>query len=367
MDTRRKSFVLFVTGTLLYGLVAAGCGSSSGSDDPEATPTAPPRSPTPTSTRSPDPNDPDASVVARGARLFSQETFDGNGRTCGTCHPTETGFTLTPELVASRPASDPLFVAERVPELAELENPALLRGPRALILENVDGFDQPPVFRAVPHLFEVARTGPFGWSGRTSRLEDVVVQAIRQHFPRTLRRVEGVDFRLPTDDEMTALVAFLESAQLVSGADGAAPFDVMSLVRTEAQRRGADLFFGSATCFACHTPPLFMDHGSLDTGVTRRPVNVAPPPECDPPCAALGALEDRDGHRFFNTPTLLNLTHSAPYFHDNSAATIREAVAHYSTPAFNDSDGARGIPGGIHMTEQEIDDVTAFLEALSGR
>jgi hypothetical protein len=29
-----------------------------------------------------------------------------------------------------------------------------------------------------------------------------------QHFPRTLNRVEGTDFRLPTEDELDALEAF---------------------------------------------------------------------------------------------------------------------------------------------------------------
>src|SRR5437762_6199446 len=126
---------------LLLTLLAAGCGASTGSsadplevspsDTATATPTASPTGPTPT------PN-----LVDEGARLFFQETFDGNGRTCGTCHPATANFTLTPAFIASVPFDDPLFVAERVPELAGLEEPALMPGPRALILENVDGFDE---------------------------------------------------------------------------------------------------------------------------------------------------------------------------------------------------------------------------------
>ena len=375
METR-NTLPPFVIGTLLFGVVVAGCGSSSDSDDPDATPTptstatvsapsSPTPSPTMTATGSPSPTPttrPGSSLVTEGARLFFQETFDGNGRTCGTCHPAETGFTLTPGFIASRPPTDPLFVAERIPELAGLEDPALMHGPRALILENVDGFDQPPVFRGVPHTFDLALTAPFGWGGTIFQLDEFVVAAVRQHFPRTLRRVPGVDFRLPTQEETAALVAFMQSTTLVP--NGVTQFDFGSVVRTETQQRGEAVFFGNGKCSFCHDGPLLTGNGSFDTGVTRRTVNAAAPPGCDPSCMPLGEREDRNGHRAFNVPTLLGLANSAPYFHDNSAASIREAVAHYVSPEFNGSDGGSFLLG-IQMTETEIDDVAAFLAALT--
>jgi cytochrome c peroxidase len=33
-------------------------------------------------------------LVAKGKEIFFNETFQGNGRTCGTCHPAENNFTL---------------------------------------------------------------------------------------------------------------------------------------------------------------------------------------------------------------------------------------------------------------------------------
>src|SRR5687767_9227908 len=46
-----------------------------------------------------------------GAKLFNQQTFGGNGRTCKTCHPSEgTGTgTLNPAQIQALPASDALF------------------------------------------------------------------------------------------------------------------------------------------------------------------------------------------------------------------------------------------------------------------
>ena len=87
--------------------------------------------------------------IERGRLLFERGTFGGNGRTCASCHPRSQNFTLTVPFIASLPDSDPLFVFERVGDLATLENGPALRG-RALILENVDGFkdDNGSEFRA---------------------------------------------------------------------------------------------------------------------------------------------------------------------------------------------------------------------------
>ena len=32
-------------------------------------------------------------LISQGAELFFEETFNGNGRTCGTCHPASNNFT----------------------------------------------------------------------------------------------------------------------------------------------------------------------------------------------------------------------------------------------------------------------------------
>ena len=79
-----------------------------------------------------------------------KETFDGNGRTCATCHPATNNFTIDPAFIATLPDDDPLFVAEFNPDLADLENSKALRQ-RALITENTDGLDRPGVPAACRH------------------------------------------------------------------------------------------------------------------------------------------------------------------------------------------------------------------------
>src|SRR6187402_918855 len=50
-------------------------------------------------------------AVCAGARLFFDETFSGNGRTCGSCHPAANNYTIDVMFTSTLPPSDPLFVA----------------------------------------------------------------------------------------------------------------------------------------------------------------------------------------------------------------------------------------------------------------
>src|SRR5574341_1592591 len=75
-----------------------------------------------------EPPDPQQALAERGRQIFFNETFGGNGRTCGTCHPAQNNFTIDPAFIATLPPKDPLFVAEFVPDLKEnFENRRLLR------------------------------------------------------------------------------------------------------------------------------------------------------------------------------------------------------------------------------------------------
>ena len=62
-----------------------------------------------------------------GEQLFFGETFNGNGRTGGTCHRAENNFTIDPAFIATLPHDDALFVAEFNTELAGLEDTTALR------------------------------------------------------------------------------------------------------------------------------------------------------------------------------------------------------------------------------------------------
>ena len=311
-------------------------------------------------------------LIQQGEVLFSQETFDGNGRTCATCHRLKNNFTIDPAFIASLPPEDPLFVAEFVPALAQLENPALMRGPRALILENIDGFNKSPMFRGAPPTINMAFTGPYGLSEGFPTLAEFDLGAVAQHFtkntggdPGNISRVAGVDFRLPTQQELDAL----DAIQLSVFVPRRQEFDLEKFLTTDSQRRGRDLFFGEAKCSECHGGPVLSEasaalgggNQAFNTGVVNLPINSGAN-------GGFGPLPlEAGGARKFSTPPLFNIRTTAPFFHDNSVATLREAVAFYDSVQFNQSpasDSVTGV-GPIGLTEAQTDDLTAFLDALA--
>jgi hypothetical protein len=307
-------------------------------------------------------------LVARGAQLFFNETFGGNGRTCGTCHRADDSLTISPAFIATLPQSDPLFVAENNPALAQLENSQLLRS-RALILENLDGFEDPTnkfVMRSVQHTLSLGLTndiqnGAFsgqapdhrlGWSGDggpgRSTLHDFTFGAIMQHFTKTLARQPGVDFRIPTQEELDALEAF----QLFTGRQK--PSDFTQSFPTDARAQaGQGLFFG-AGCTFCHgdLAGFVPFGGNFDTGIA----NLIPELPLDD-----GFSPPGDGT--FNVPPLAEAADTAPFFHNNAFDNIEDAVGFYFSPTFQASPSSFFIFNQLDTEQQGS--LAAFLRVVN--
>jgi hypothetical protein len=64
----------------------------------------------------------------------------------------------------------------------------------------------------------------------------------------------------------------------------------------------------------------------------------------------------------FKVPQLRNLASLAPYFHDNSAATIEDVVDYFSSDFYNNSRDGKLYP--IHLNAQQRADLIAFLQIL---
>ena len=146
-------------------------------------------------------------LVASGADLFTKETFQGNGRTCATCHP----FSANTQLSASDIAAPP---HESQDGFGDLVNRFHMRGiPHALALSTSPSAPVGNADRPLPHGNPPAdRTGGSGdGTPHSGSLRDFATGAVVQHFPRTSARIAGVDFRLPTDLELDALEAFQRS------------------------------------------------------------------------------------------------------------------------------------------------------------
>ncbi len=327
------------------------------------------------------PPDPKAALVAKGRELFFQETFAGNGRTCGTCHREEANFAINAAFIATLPKDDPLFVAEFVPALRQnFENPRLMRE-FGLILENLDGFDDLAnkfTMRGVPHVLALRTSvaspqGPrTGWSGDGApgdgSLRSFATGAVIQHFTKTLNRVPGVDFRLPTDAELDALEAFQLS--LGRQSELALPLPLKGTVA----KRGQEIFLnnGLGKCNVCHgnaganlAPG---NNANFNTGVEDLP---------DQPARLTGEKVPRDdgfgrpGDGTFNTPPLVEAADTGPFFHNNAIETIEGAVAFYNGQAFNNSPSGRFLAStdpngvGIRLDATQVVAVAAFLRVIN--
>ena len=334
--------------------------------------------------------------VCVGADLFLRETFNGNGRSCATCHRVDHNLTIDPTLISQLPANDPLFIAETNPALAKLEVPAMMRQ-FGLILENVDGFAPDPtthfVLRSVPHTLSLATsitrsasdpvTTPAdrtGWSGDgapgAGTLRDFQTGAIMQHYTKSLSRTAGTDFRLATSDELDRIDLFMRQVGRIN------ELVIPNVVMTDAGAEAGRVKFLSVGCNGCHTNAGanagFGDGGNrnFNTGVeSARNAALAAFPKDGGFLTSPANADGSFGNGTFNVPPLIEAADTGPFFHTavtisgasahntDVARTIEEAIAFYDSPAFNNSPA--GKVGPIDLTATDIDNIGRFLRGLN--
>ena len=332
--------------------------------------------------------------VGDGADLFFRGTFDGNGRTCGTCHPPEKNQEIGPDFIATLPSTDPLFVAEFSKNqggVAGLERPALMRG-FGLILENIDGAEDPTVkftMRGVPHSLSLVTSilspdGPgiepverTGWSGDGAPMGGALrffpAGAVFQHFTKDLRRREGRDFTAPTEAELDAMEAFMLAVGRLND------LDLPNVSLTDAGADNGRLLFldgNAGKCNNCHfnagsnIAPGF--NLNFNTGVEDR-VHPARAVESFPNDGGLGLtpadcdgdnVDDCFGDRTFNTTPLVEAADTGPFFHNNVIDTLEGAVTFYTSAEFTNSPSGQFL-GPIVLSKQQIDDIAAFLRVIN--
>lgn len=322
-----------------------------------------------------------AEKIALGAKLFNDQRFSATGDvSCATCHAAEKAFT-----------DSPLSVSEGINKLTGTRN--------------------------APTVVNAAYNETQFWDGRSPSLEDQalhpflnpVEMALPSHEPileiirddreysRMFRDVFGVRARNVTMNEVTKAIAAFERTQIA----GNSRFDRWYFggeadALNEQEIRGFQVFLANGRCVSCHVieqdQALFTDHLFHNIGVgindvqhrvpeLARAFQVAKNEGVDVDVAVLTNPDSSELGRFavddqlsslggFKTPTLRNIAVTAPYMHDGSIATLREVVEHYNNGGVtNPGDRVNAfLSGGIrplNLTEQEIDDLVAFMEALT--
>ncbi len=322
-----------------------------------------------------------AEKIALGSALFNDKRFSATGEvSCATCHDPGKGFTDSP-------------------------------------LKTSEGINKLTGTRNAPTVINAAYFDKQFWDGRSPSLEDQsqhpfvnpIEMGLPNHEPilkivksdaayvELFRQAFNVEPAAITMDHVMKAIASFE--RTVVGGDS--PFDKWYFGKdksamSEAAVRGFQVFLADGRCVSCHTieqdHALFTDNRfhNIGVGINRiqdRVGEIAPAflrrkaegidvdktVLSDPASSELGRFAVTDGLDelgAFKTPTLRNLTVTAPYMHDGSLATLREVVVHYNNGGVtNKGDKVNDfLSGGIrplNLTEQQIDDLVAFMEALT--
>jgi cytochrome c peroxidase len=277
---------------------------------------------------------PDAARVELGRLLFFDRRLSADGTTsCATCHDPSKGW------------SDGL--------------------PRAR------GKGGKQLRRNTPSVINVDGRGPMFWDGRAATVEEQALGPIqnRDEMGRDLVSLISdledvpeyvVRFRRAfgspgiTGARIASALADFERTLVSAGA----PLDRYlagdSTAMPPAAVRGLQIFTGKGRCVRCHYGPQLTDAGFHNVGVGSL-ANDKGRYEIMPLAISKGA---------FKTPPLRDVELTAPYFHDGSAATLREVVAHYNRGEKKENLDADIEPLGLSADEEG--DLVQFMRALTG-
>lgn len=239
--------------------------------------------------------------------------------------------------------------------------------------------------RNAPSLLNIGyQTNGLFWDGRIEDLETLVVhpvqdtnemgndwdtllQKLRTHesYPAYYRRAFGITEPAEIDQVLTAraLAQYLRS--LISGNSRYDQYKAGLITLTAAEDRGRRIFFDIddglpvSECGHCHVEPLFSGLEYFNNGLDE----VYDPQ--DFPDQGRGKISGRIGEMgTFKTPSLRNITLTAPYMHDGRFATLEEVIDHYASGG-KYSEHVHPNVRKLDLTEQDKADLIAFLQTLT--
>lgn len=274
--------------------------------------------------------------VELGRRLFFDPILSADGTVaCASCHDPRYGFA----------SPDPLATG--------------IRGQRGR--------------RNAPSLLNVSLGSSFFWDGRSTDLEDQVLQPISNPLEMGSSPEEAVA-RLQQHDDYPRLFAAafdeplssktlaqaLASFQRVLVSSGSAvdrfeSGEVTAL--STAAKQGLWLFESRARCWMCHSGANLTDGELHNTGVSwgNEPADFG----------LFETTEVPNDRGRFKTPTLREVARTAPYMHDGSLATLEEVVDYYN-------EGGRANPHldailqPLQLSAEDKHNLVEFLRALNG-
>ena len=242
----------------------------------------------------------------------------------------------------------------------------------------------------------------FGAPNELAQIADSDSAAVWQALMQRLLAIPGyvAKFNRAFPNTPTSALRFEQAAEALAAFQVAAltktnsPFDRYlthdDAALTTQQKRGAQLFFGTALCSSCHNGPLLGGNGFANAGVPQ----LGPGSPATPPLDRGRAdLPDQQFYQFaFRVAPLRNVELTAPYMHDGAFPTLDAVVRHYNDvpltlttydasqldPALRSTyhgDAATTdsvirtldfrLQTPLHLSDAEMADLVAFLKSLT--
>jgi cytochrome c peroxidase len=320
-------------------------------------------------------------MVALGEELFNDKRFSSTGEvSCSTCHEPAKAFT-----------DSPLSVSEGINKLQGTRNAPTVVNAAYFETQFWDGRSPSLEDQALHPFVNPVEMG--------LKNHDPILALVRKdpHYVQSFNKVFGKGGAAVTMTEVTQAIAAFERTKIAANS----PFDRFYFggetnALTPAQKRGLDLFVNQGRCVSCHvveqTQALFTDNRFHNIGVGINNIQSDVPALAGEFLKAKATAAEVDvkvlsdkrvselgrlaiSRRFddigaFKTPTLRNVAVTAPYMHDGSLKTLREVVVHYNNGGVTqEGDPVNDfLSGGIRplkLTDAQIDDLVAFMEALT--
>lgn len=225
--------------------------------------------------------------------------------------------------------------------------------------------------RRAPTILDTAWLQSFFWDGRAPSAEEQAKSPIQNPFEMNLpldqavarlNAIPGYKTRFKrifpeqgvTAEALVAALATYERTVVSSYAPFDAWVDGDETAVSEPAKRGFALFTTKGHCSGCHSGWSFTDNAFHDIGTSTVDVGRGAVAPGDPfaPFA-------------FKTPSLRDAAQRSPYMHDGQYATLEEVVLHYGKGGIA-RPSRSPMMQPITLTTNEVADIVAFLETLTG-
>ncbi|WP_147532811.1 cytochrome-c peroxidase [Bacillus marasmi] len=275
-------------------------------------------------------------IVKLGNQLFFDSRLSGaNDRSCATCHEPEKGY-----------------------------------GDGKPKFEMINGEDGA---RNSPTIINSGYYKVNFWDGRAKSLEEQALGPIEnpnemnQNLNALVDELKGIE-----GYQIAFSAAFPDGITIDNIAKALAAFERQIVVEdtrydqfmegntealTQKELRGLDLFAGKAMCSTCHNGPNLTDNNFYNVGLESKD-------------EGLYALTKKAGDMGkFRTSGLYGITHTAPYMHNGSIATLEDVIDYYDKGGDEDRNKSfylKNFMSPIGLTDGEKADLLAFLKVLGG-